>query len=268
MKKILSTLIATSLFFAISCNDDDQAEPTVSVKFIVDNSTSCNYSGEADPDESIANVSVYRNIDDWNNETNAIFEGNPNANGVINLGVLSDGTFYYDLEYKGESNWFANPAKGNSPNTTFVWNRNNSTPIEVTTQLHYGRDSVWGKYVLKDAFIIDTTGMFPTVDAYPDSCQNDSNYIHFNKDMTVFLSQKGTSSLCNPTAAVKQEELVISNLDCGDIGKNDIAHQSGDNIYGVIATSRETIEVRNGARVYRRFNTGFFENWVMIYEKQ
>ena len=261
MNKILSTLLAASLLLSFACNDDDQAEPSVKVKFTIDASTSCDYSNESNPDESIAIVRVYKNINDWEDEAAPIFSGSPNANGVIDLGVISDGTFYYDLIYKGESNWDVNPLKGEGPNSIFVWNRNLSLPLEVSTKLHYGRDSVWGKYILKDVIVSG-------VSEYPDSCKTNDNFIQFHKDMTVDLSQRGNSTLCNLSAPVRVEELVISNLDCGDIGKTDIAHQAGDNILGIIATDKETLEVRDGKWVYRRFNETFFRDWVMVYEKQ
>ncbi len=266
MNKYLSTLLIAIAFLSYSCDSDDAAEPTVQVKFTIDNENSCQYANEADPDESIATVNIYKSEDDWNNSANAIFSGNPNANGVIDLGVLADGNYYYDLRYKDESNWEPNALAGNGPNSTFVWNRNLSLPIQVNASISYGDGPVLGKYILKDVLI--TNPMDGTTESeYPDSCKSDANFIEFFKDMTVTLGQKGTSTLCNAAAVERVEELVFSNMDCGDIGRTDLAHQNGDIILGAIARDKETLEVRDG-KVYRRFEETLFREWEMVYEKQ
>jgi hypothetical protein len=246
MKNILIALLSLPLILFMSCNNDDAAEPTVKIQFTIDKSKSCLYGSEADPDESLALVKIYQNVDDWETGTNPIFSGNPNAKGIIDIGVKGDGIFYYDLQYKGESNWEPNPFLSAGENMNFSWNRNMSLPIQVNARIAFSDDSVLGKYVMID-FLIDG------VSTYPDSCKNPDSFIEFRKDFSVSLQQRVNE--CVDSLGIRAQELFLTKIDCGDIGTGDIQHNSGDVIQN--AFQNETIEVINGETVIRNYQNGF-----------
>ncbi len=248
---------------SFSCNTEDAAEPTVKIKFTIDNSNSCAHSGENNPDESLATVKVYRNTSDWASGTNAIFDGQPNANGVIDLGNQNDATFYYDLKYKTESNWEPNPFLEEGANMNFTYNRNLASPIQVSTSLVYGDANVLGLYVLDDYWI-------DSVSAYPDSCKTDLNSIEFRKDFSVTLRQTGEPvaddpGMCDTTVSPRVDELVLSKIKCGFIDNGDIQHNTGAVIqdkYG-----NETMRVIDGQTVVRDYKNGF-KNITLIYKRK
>jgi len=239
----------------MSCNDDDSPEPTVLIQFTIDNSFSCLYGSEADPDESLAFVNIYNNVDDWANGTDAIFSGNPNSNGIIDMGVKVDGIYYYDLSYKAEGNWEPNQFLSAGENMNFSWNRKMTLPIQVTTRIAFSEDSVLGRYIMDD-FLVNN------ISVYPDSCKSSANFIEFRRDFSVSLERN--INFCVDSLGVKAEELLLINIDCGHISKEGILHTSGEVIQNVKQT--ETIELLNGQTVIRNYTDGF-EVIKVIYKK-